>query len=315
VRPDPSSFDPGGWSTGVFSVPRPEYTPRWWLHWLLLALTLVTTTFWGAVFVGDPPDELLELPWQALVLHPLFILEGFKFSIPLLLILATHEMGHYVACRQHRLLATPPFFVPFPLPIGTLGAVIRIKEPIRTRRQLLDVGAAGPIAGFVAAVPFMIVGLILSRTQAIPEPATAPEFIMLGEPLVYRLLQTLTMPTVAGDMTVILHPTAFAAWCGVLVTLLNLLPFAQLDGGHVSYALFGRWHRQAAWPMLAVLVMAGALWFGWWVWSVIVLVMGVHHPPVWDETERLGAGRVLVGLLCIAIFVLCFMPVPLQVAQ
>jgi len=312
VRPISSQPDPGGWSAGVFSSSGPEYTPRWWLHGLLLGLTLITTTFWGAAFAGDLPEDLLVIGWPDLLLHPRFIFEGLKFSLPLLIILMCHEMGHYLACRRHGLLVTPPFFIPFPLPIGTLGAVIRIKEPITSRRQLMDIGASGPIAGFVAAIPFLLLGLRYSTVQETPDPLSDAAWLELGEPLVYRLLDLLVHSDVRDGMTVMLHPTGFAAWCGLLVTLLNMLPFAQLDGGHVSYALFGRWHRRAAWPMLVVLVAAGFAWGGWWVWSVIVVALGVHHPPVWDERQPLDRRHIVIGVVALLIFVLCFMPVPIK---
>jgi membrane-associated protease RseP (regulator of RpoE activity) len=304
--------DPGGVPTGVVPSP-PLYRPRWWLHGLLLALTLVTTTFWGAGYSDRLPQELANLPPWLLLLDSTFILEGLKFSIPLLTILTCHEMGHYLACRAHGLVATPPFFIPFPLPIGTLGAVIRIKQAIRTRSQLMDVGAAGPVAGFLALLPFLAVGVALSEVRQVAEAPPGGVF-ELGEPLVYRAAERLFHPGLPADTTVFLHPTAAAAWFGVLITLLNLLPFAQLDGGHVCYALFGRWHRRVALPLVALLVVGGFFWYGWWLWAAIVLAMRVHHPPVADEEAPLDPRRRAIGWLALLIFVLCFMLDPIRLS-
>ena len=312
MGPDRDFRDPDGSPVGVFTSPEAEYRPRWWLHGLLFALTLAMTTFWGT-FIGELPDWLTEVGIPAVLVHPRFIAEGLKFSLPLLAILTCHELGHYAACRGHNLRATPPFFIPFPLPIGTLGAIIRIKEPIRNRKQLMDVGAAGPIAGFVATIPLLVVGLALSRVENIADLNPEGLYYELGEPLLYRLLATLLHPDMPAGATLFLHPTAVAAWVGILVTLLNMLPFAQLDGGHVCYALFGRRHRKAAWPLLVVLIGLGFVWWGWWLWSLIVVILGVEHPPVWDDERPLGWRRAAIGWLALAVFVLCFMPVPIRI--
>ena len=305
---------PDGLPVGAVVSPPPTYRPRWWLHGLLFALTLVTTTFWGAGYSDRIPEELVELPPWLWLLDPTFVIEGLKFSLPLLTILTCHELGHYLTCRAHGLLATPPFFIPFPLPIGTLGAVIRIKQPIRTRRQLMDIGAAGPLAGFVALLPFLVVGVALSEVRVAAEAPPAGSYFELGEPLVYKAAELLFHGGAPDDATVFLHPTAAAAWFGVLVTLLNLLPFAQLDGGHVSYALFGPSHRRAARPLLVLLVVGGFAWVGWWLWAVIVLLMGVYHPPVADELAPLDTRRKVIGWITVVVFILCFMPEPIRIA-
>ncbi len=302
--------DPGGLPAGVSSS-APPYRPRWWLHGLLLALTLATTTCCGAVFSERAAERILLLPPWRWPVDPVVLLEGLKFSLPLLMILASHEAGHYLACRRHGLLATPPFFIPFPAGFGTLGAVIRIKQPILSRRQLLDVGAAGPLAGFVALLPFLVAGVALSEVR----PAAAPTpggYYELGEPLAYALLERLCHPDLAAGSTVFLHPTGLAAWGGLLVTLLNLLPFAQLDGGHVTYALLGARHRRVVIPLLALLLAAGLLWWGWLVWALIALLLGLYHPRVMDEHVPLDRRRRVVGWLAVLVFVLCFMPEPIR---
>ncbi len=304
--------DPGGRPVGVFvSPPRfaAPYHPRWWLHWLLLALTLVTTTVFGGLFAGDLPTELGQLSLIRLLVDPRFILEGLKFSVPLLVILLCHEMGHYVACRAHGLRATPPFFIPFPWGIGTLGAVIRIKEPIRNKQELLDVGVAGPLAGFVALLPFLVYGIAASRVTTLP---VDHGYLLFGEPITFTLVSHLIHPGLGNGSDLMLHPTGMAAWFGLLITALNMLPFAQLDGGHVTYAMFGRWHRWAVWPLLLGLVALGFFWPGWWLWAVIAAVLGVRHPLMWDEDRPLDRRRWILGFLALVVFILAFAPQPVQ---
>jgi membrane-associated protease RseP (regulator of RpoE activity) len=305
---DPLPFSgPGGASTGAF----PHRPARLWLHFLLLGVTLVSTTFCGGLYFGwlDSHDVF------ARGTDPRLLLEGLKFSIPLLLILGAHEMGHLLAARAHRLHATLPYFLPMPIPFpyspGTLGAVIRIKEPIRTRRQLMDVGAAGPIAGFVMTIPLLLLGLGFSEVQQVdPEQP----LVYFGEPLAFRLLaRGLFFHDLGPTEDIFLHPTAWAAWFGLLVTALNMLPFSQLDGGHVGYALFGRWHRRGVWLLLAALIGLGFLWPGWWMWSLIVTLLGPRHPPVLDEDRSLDSRRRVTGWLAFAIFVLSFAPVPVEI--
>lgn len=305
---EPILLDPDGVPVGVVSSSS-RHQPRWWLHALLLAVTLLTTTFFGALFAGWLPDELAQESFAAVITHPSFIAEGLKFSLPLLFILLCHETAHYVAARRHGLAATPPYFIPAPIGIGTFGALIKIKEPIRTNKQLLDVGAAGPIAGFVATLPFLFVGIAASRVADIP---LQKGVILFGEPLAFTLMERLAFPTLGPEQDLFLHPTGFAAWFGLLVTALNMLPFAQLDGGHVAYALFGSKHRRAAWPLWTLLFLLGFRWSGWWIWAVIALVMGVVHPRMPNEDVPLDPRRRLVGYTALAILVLCFMPQPVR---
>jgi membrane-associated protease RseP (regulator of RpoE activity) len=305
---------PDGPSAGVVFSPEPPYRPRWWLHWLLFMLTFASTTLVGGLVWGGLPEEMAGLELAGLLSDPRLYRAGLAFSLPLLTILLCHELGHYVAARRHGLTATPPFFIPFPIPvlgIGTLGAVIRIKDPIRNKRQLLDVGAAGPIAGFVALVPFLAYGIAASN---VGEAAAEGIYLEFAEPLVYRLLEFLIRPELPTDAVLWLHPTGVAAWFGIIITLLNLLPFAQLDGGHITYAMFGPWHRKLAWPLLGVLAALGFVWPGWWLWVVIAVVLKPVHPPIWDEDVPLDPRRRLVGWIALAIFVLCFAAEPIRIA-
>jgi membrane-associated protease RseP (regulator of RpoE activity) len=305
-----SFSDPGGPTVGVFESSRRQRR-RWALHLALFLLTLALATLNGGLW-GHYDDSFLETHQSSLemILSRELLIQGLLFSIPLLTILTCHEMGHYIACRRHRLDVSLPFFIPFPIGLGTLGAVIRIREPIRTRRQLIDIGAAGPIAGFVVLVPFLVYGMLGSEIAA---QGDQPGFLSFGKPLLFRLLVDLLQITVPEGSVMLLHPVGAAAWFGMLITLFNLLPFAQLDGGHIWYALLGRAHRIVVWPLLVVLAVMGALWFGWWIWIAITLLLKVHHPPADDERMPLGAPRLAVALLSILIFILCFTPAPLSV--
>jgi membrane-associated protease RseP (regulator of RpoE activity) len=305
---DPLSFPgPDGHSVGVFSH-RP---PRLWLHILLFGLTVASTTFCGGLYFGwlDSPNLLDRIA------DPRLLIEGLKFSLPLMAILLAHELGHLFAARAHRLPTTLPYFLPMPIPFpyspGTIGAVIRIKQPIRSRRQLLDVGAAGPIAGFVVLVPLLVLGVALSQIQEIdPEQV----LIYFGEPLAFQVVaRAVFFPDLGPGQDIFLHPTAWAAWFGLLVTALNLLPFSQLDGGHIGYALFGRWHRGGVWILYGVLILLGFLWPGWWVWSIIIAVLGPRHPPVLDEHVALDRRRRTVGWVAFLVFALSFAPVPVEI--
>jgi membrane-associated protease RseP (regulator of RpoE activity) len=304
---------PDGPPAGAFVLPPNTYRPRWWLHITLFLATFASTTMVGGLVWGSLPAEMARLGLVELLVDPRVYIAGLKFSVPLLTILWCHELGHYIAARRHGLTATPPYFIPFPIPvlgIGTLGAVIRIKDPIQDKRQLLDVGAAGPIAGFVALIPFLAYGIMASE---VGESVVEGAYLEFGEPLVYRFLETMLRPGLGDEMTLWLHPTGVAAWFGVLVTLLNLLPFAQLDGGHIGYALFGRWHQRLVWPLLGVLAGLGFIWPGWWLWVMIAIFLRPQHPRLWDEDRPLDRRRQLIGWAAIVIFVLCFVAEPIRI--
>jgi len=299
---------PDGVPVGVVRRPPPP-PDRVWLHVLLFLLTIVSTTLVGGLAFSDlPPGFKPHGLWQ-LLLHPAVIRGGLSFSLPLLTILLAHEMGHYVACRIHRLDATLPFFIPVPVGIGTLGAFIRIRSPLMNKRELFDVGASGPLAGFVVALPVLFAGIGLSKPVAVL-PKTG--VLIFGEPLAFKALAWLAHPDIPPGGDLYLHPVGFGAWFGLLVTALNLLPFGQLDGGHIVYALFGRWQRRIAWPLLAVLVVLGFWWHGWWLWAVIALAMRVRHPWIPDEAGALDPRRRILGWICIIVFALCFTPEPIK---
>ena len=308
-QPEVEFIGPDGVPIGVIR-PSPPPPQRIWLHVALLVATFATTTLVGGLAFADLPEGLhVASVWQ-LLLHPAVIRAGLAFSIPLLAILLTHEMGHYLACRHHRLDASLPYFIPAPIGIGTFGAFIRIRSAIRTKRELLDVGAAGPLAGFVACLPVLFIGISLSSPVA---ELPASGYVIFGEPIGFHLVTRLVFPDLPEGGDIFLHPTGFAAWFGLFATALNLLPFGQLDGGHISYAQFGSLQRRYSWPLLLVLVALGFKWTGWFLWVAVALVMGVRHPWVPDEATPLDPRRRIVAWICIAVFALCFTPEPIKI--
>ena len=300
------------------TVPPPR--PRWGLAALLFLATFFCTTTLGAGWYlftrTDVQTDLLPLLTPGTVARvwrdPALLRLGLAFSLPALFILLAHELGHYLACRRYKLPATLPYFLPSPVGIGTLGAFIRILAPVRGKRELFDVGVAGPFAGFVALVPFLVYGVAHSRVAAIqPDPASPMILLVPGKCLALHLLTLVFHGPLAENAVLDLHPFALAAWFGLLATSLNLLPLGQLDGGHILYAAVGRRQRWLALPLWLALAAAGALWLGWLVWCGVVLLMGLFHPPVRYEATPLDRRRMALALLALALAVLCFMPVPL----
>jgi membrane-associated protease RseP (regulator of RpoE activity) len=241
---------------------------------------------------------------------------GLWYSATILGILGAHEMGHYLACRRYHVDATLPYFLPLPPPFftGTLGAVIRIREAFPTKKVLFDIGVAGPIAGFVALVPALFYGLSLSTV--VPEPAQTTGITYLGEPLLFQWAVKLMFGQVAAGYTLNIHPIAFACWFGMLATALNLLPFGQLDGGHITYAALGRWSTPISILTVGTAVVMTFVAVSWIVMTVMMLVMlfllGPRHPRVIYEYEPLGPARHVVAVLALAILALCFTPVPIR---
>ncbi len=274
--------------------------PRRLLHLGLLLATVVTTVIAGALQQGVNPLETPELLYQ-----------GIPFSFTLLLILGAHEMGHYLVSRQHHLDVTLPYFIPappIPFIIGTFGAFIRIRSPIRDKRALLDVGCAGPLTGVMVAIPVVLVGLKLSAVTVI---GGGEGSLTLGEPLLFKLLSWLVLGPLTPDQNIVLHPVAFAGWIGLLVTALNLIPVGQLDGGHVAYALFPEHHRYISLVSLGLLVVCGVIfWTGWLFWAGLIALLGWRHPPPYQFWVPLDRRRRVLGLITIAVFVLTFSPAP-----
>lgn len=271
---------------------------------VMVSRTDVTTslaTEWGVLLT---PHAIAGI-WR----DPALLWMGLLFSIPALTILLAHEMGHYVACRIYGLPCTPPYFLPVPLNFGTFGAFIRIKAPIRSKRELFDVGIAGPIAGFVTLIPFLLYGVAHSQPGRLGGDGTV---LLPGRCLAIELATWLFHGRLGPGMVLNLHPVAMAAWLGLLATAINLLPLGQLDGGHILYAATGRLQRRLALPLLIGLGLMGFLWLGWVLWCVIILVIGLYHPPVWDESTSLDPLRRKLAWIALAMLVLSFIPTPLS---
>src|SRR5215471_4016007 len=272
------------------------------IHVLLLALTLLTTTMAGARMAGVQPTSVSAL------------VQGLPFSLTLLAILLTHESGHYLMCRRHRIAASLPYLIPAPpfALLGTFGAVIRVRSRFPDRRALFDMAAAGPWAGFVVALVAMIVGLRLSTVSAAPPDGPT---ILLGDSLLTSFLARIVLH--AEPDTVMLHPVAFAAWAGMLVTSLNLLPAGQLDGGHVLYAARGRRVVLVPLVLLAVLIWLGATRSPFWlVWSGLATAMlFMGHPRTIDDRLPLGAARQLGAVASLILFLVTFVPEPIRIVS
>ncbi len=244
------------------------------------------------------------------------LLEGWPFAVTLLGILLAHELGHFFACRHYGIVASYPYFIPAPTLIGTMGAFIRIQSPIWNRRALFDIGISGPLVGFVLAVPALAVGLVFSKVV----PGLEQSDIVLGNPPLVWAFAKFIWPDVAADH-LLLHPIAFAAWVGLFATALNLLPVGQLDGGHIVFALAAEKHRRLSRTFTYALLLGGLLgwnhpnliWPGWLMWGVLLLLLGVRHPPVLDPYEGLDARRRWVALVGLIVFLLCFTPSPFRV--
>jgi membrane-associated protease RseP (regulator of RpoE activity) len=245
------------------------------------------------------------------ILHnPATLKLGIPFSFTLLAILLAHELGHYFTCRYYGLRASYPYFIPAPTLIGTMGAFIRIKTPITTRRALFDVGISGPLAGFMVALPALMVAVL--SCQAVV-PANLPGTITLGNPLAIILLGKILRPGMS-PASISLQPIGCAAWVGLFATALNLLPVGQLDGGHILYAVLGERHRTVSRGLLLALVPLGVFcWAGWMVWAAILLVVGLRHPVIMTPSEPLDKVRKGLALLGALIFLLAFVPTPFAV--
>ncbi len=280
-------------SPGVIGASR----SRLWLHLLLALATVGTTTLAGALLAGVNLGR-----------NPAGILIGIPFSLTLMTILTAHELGHYFMGRWHGVQVSLPYFIPVPFSLGTFGAFIQMRSPIRNRRQLFDVGFAGPIVGFVAALALLIFGLIFSDALRAFRSYGPP----LGNSLLTSLLTHLLRPDEAATI-LSRNPIALAAYFGILLTGVNLLPAGQLDGGHIAYALFGRAARPLSLATVVLLFALGLLfWQGWFLWAGLIFLTGLRHPAPLDDVTPLDSGRWLIAAGALVIFVLTFIPQPLR---
>ncbi len=286
---------------------------------VLFLMTVLSTLFAGALQKGYPPFEaILHLP------------EGVPFSLSLLSILLAHEFSHYFTSKFNKVEATLPHFIPVPTIIGTFGAFIKMNSPIGTRRALVDIGASGPLAGFVVALGVTVYGLSLSEVITIKDSAHG---LILGDSIIFSLLSRVVVGPVPEGKDILLHPVAFAGWIGMFVTAMNLLPIGQLDGGHIAYALLGpRTHRRISSALAGLLGITGGLkvllysdmlngpvveflrnnlWEGWALWAFLLFLLGLDHPPVlvWEPLKK---KRKIIGWLALMVFILTFTPVPFK---
>jgi len=281
-----------------------------WINIILFLVTIITTMLSGAILFIEENENLMDIFQMEKMLNGLIF-----FSLPLLSILGIHELGHYFTSRRYGVASSLPFFIPIPpnpvLPLGTMGAVISMREPIPDRKALLDIGVAGPIAGFLVSIPVLIIGLKISSLIALSEiPKGAP---LLGDNLLIIILSNLIFKIPAG-YTLSLHPTAFAGWVGLLVTAINLLPAGQLDGGHVARAVLKEKHRYASFA--TIIFLAGLTFFGMGNWLFLLLLLvfliGTEHPPPLNEYISLDTKQKFLAFIALLIFILSFTPMPIS---
>jgi hypothetical protein len=322
--------------SGVIA-PRPS---RVWISWLLMGLTFLSVLVTGAInfYQGNPPTTLSG--WLKFI--PL-IPTGWPYMASLMGILLAHEFGHYLAARYHKVAVTLPNFIPLPLisPFGTMGAFIQLKSPPTNRRVLLDIGVAGPLAGFVVAVPLLIFGLMTSPVQPLPTVVPPGWIISLeGNSILYilaklavfgRLLPTpvsfgglppllymaryylLGIPLPMGGLDVSLNQVASAAWTGLLITGLNLIPAGQLDGGHAFYVLFGEKRARQILPLILIVLAAlGFFWTGWFLWAALIFFFGRVYAEPLDQITQLDTRRKLLAAVALVLFILVITPIPLN---
>ena len=325
LRPDPAGGKDAVALYIVAGVP-PKARSRPWINAILFVLTVISTLFVGSMYGGD----LNGVSQISDLFLPQNLIQGWPFCCTLLGILVAHEFGHYFAARFHKVAVTLPFFIPLPIGFGTLGAFIQLKEPVPDARKLFDIGVAGPLAGLVIAIPLLFLGL---STSPIDIPPIGAPIQLEGNSLLYFFAKIAVfgkaLPDVLTREDVFMNQVTFAAWIGLLVTALNLLPVGQLDGGHTVYALFGRFSRYVNWIALGImglLAIAGlesvqAYWpflsnfgyAGWWLWlGLIIFVLGPYHPPALDDVTQLDGRRRLAGYFVILCFIITFVPTPFR---
>src|SRR5579862_9748719 len=294
--------------------PRPRHL--YWLHALLLVATLLSTTIAGAEmaqsFAQSRPIDFGESfsGYLRMWHEPSYLLAGLPFSLTLLTILLAHEFGHFLTARYYLVDASLPYFIPFPSLIGTMGAFIRIRSAILSKRVLFDIGIAGPLAGFVALVSPLVAGIALSKV--VPGIGQSGDLVF-GTPLIIRLMEWVRFPGVP-IADIYLHPVARAAWVGLLATALNLLPIGQLDGGHILYAFLGERTRLLSRVFIGVLVLMGFFFaWSWFFWAAFLVLFGMRHPAIFDPSP-VGRVRTWLGIAALIILILSFTPTPIRTA-
>jgi membrane-associated protease RseP (regulator of RpoE activity) len=322
VSSNPSEFSPEipPWEnqSNYFDPQHREPGPslrEWIVSAILLGVTFLSTTFAGFVFTAGTLN--LYPAFIAVINHPSLMVYGLPFSIPLITILLAHELGHFVVCRNYGMRCTPPYFLPVPISIaGTMGAFIKIKSPFLHRRALFDIGIAGPLAGFIFTLPTLWIGI--SHSTIVSKGVIAHGILNYGEPIIFRLIGMLTLGYSPEKQEMSAHLIAMAGWMGLFVTSLNLFPIWQLDGGHIAYAIIGRLrHKTLSIMAIAFLMLLGLLSWRiptYLIAGALLLIIGTrmrfYHPPTLQDEEKLGTGRLLLGLLALLILIFSFTPVP-----
>jgi len=292
--------------------------PRTWLNGTLFILTVLSACFaglfWSASFLFF--ESGADVGTGRALADPRLFPLGALYAAALMIILVGHELGHFLTCRHYGVPATWPFFLPGPPYLGTFGAFIKIKARITRKRQLFDIGANGPLAGFVLASLALVIGLAYSRVSAY---APTGDVITFGDPLLFKLLSALFFGRIPEGSALVLHPVAFAGWAGLLVTSINLIPISQLDGGHIAYAILGRRARLLSRVLVGVLAVMGFFFSpGWLVFGAVILFfdfkfkLRLKHPPVDDEDAPLDRGRRIRTVLIVLVFILSFIPDPVK---
>ncbi len=270
-----------------------------YIHLFLFVVTFFTTIVAGALQKGINIFK-----------EPQGIIEGFPFSVTIMTILLCHELSHYIASKRHNTDATLPYFIPAPSIIGTFGAFIKMRSPIITRKALIDIGSSGPIAGFIVSVVACIVGLSMSEVISI---SNVEGVLSLGDSILFSILAKIVLGVTPDNHDIYLHPVAFAGWIGLFVTSLNLIPIGQLDGGHILYAVFGERHKYISKILVGILAILGFFyWEGWLLWAVLMLILGIKHPPVIYWEIPLDNKRRIIGIITAIIFFITFIPAPFK---
>lgn len=293
-----------------------EIKKKIWINIVLFVATVLSTFFvginWSLSFkYANAISQTSQINLNIKIFEdPQIISLSIIYAVVLIGILLSHELGHFLTCQHYKIEATLPYFIPAPTLIGTLGAFIKIKSPITRKKQLFDIGVAGPLTGFILSVPALVYGLSLSKVvPAIPKEGS----LIFGEPLLLKIIGSIIFKNAPPNFDIILHPVAFAGWVGIFVTALNLFPVGQLDGGHISYALLGPKSRNLAKIFLGVFIFMGFFfWIGWFIWAFLILILGLRHPRVFDEDTPLSPPRKFIGFLVLIIFILSFIPDPIK---
>ena len=282
----------------VIKMPRRRYWSVW-INVVFLILTIISTIWVGMGYYESyyGSTDLMHGLWGGFI----------YFSLPLLTILGSHEMGHYFAAKKHHIAASLPFFIPAPTMLGTLGAFISIREPMPDKKSLVDVGLAGPIVGFIVAIPVTIIGLFLgAQTPAHINLESTNTYLLFHVPLIYQFLEFLT------PSSAFVHPVAMAGWVGFVVTAINLFPVGQLDGGHAARAVLGDKAKYVSYGFAALLIALGMFYLGWLIFGLFVIILGLRHPPPLNDIVKLDKKRLAIALTGVLIFAVTFVPVPVE---